>query len=246
MPRVVGRHTARAPRGQGHPRGADRPPTDAAHAARKPRAVRRPSEYDRDVTVASGKKTPPDKLAAALEVFARTGNLREAARQTDVPESTLRGAIDRSQLAQARAAHARARDEKIREGCEAVGAGLALTGQILRAEQVNGPGLEAKDIAALMNAVARGTDLLLADRADDDRRRQARLTRERTRLENEVLRARLDGTLPESGSLTATTVNINDPEAVKRRVAELLKSCGLTQQGPAGTTGPAGDPAKAD
>lgn len=186
--------------------------------------------------MAHGSPTDPDKIDAALRELARTGNVRGAARAAGLAESTLRSALGPEKIAQARAAYAHARDAKIREGCRAVGAGLGLTRRLLRAESADGPGLEPRDIAALMNASSRATDTLLSARADEDRRHQARLTRERTRAEIELLHARLNGTLPEQGA-GHTTINVHDAEAVERRIQELLKAVGPAAPRAAGPPG---------
>lgn len=146
--------------------------------------------------MARGTPLTPQQVETALAVYERTGNASKAARAIDVEPSTVtrllarRGEQTRAQL------HARACEKGIRKGrAQLARVGKLLDG-VLKVETKAGVSLEPKDIAALANALARNVAVRVEVASREDSRRQAALTRAKTRAEIEFLRMRNAGTLP--------------------------------------------------
>lgn len=131
-----------------------------------------------------------------LESYGRTVNACETAREVGRTESSVRFVIGQAKITRIRERHARECEKALRKSRGRLGASEAIAARLLSSEGTEGPGMEPKDIAALMNAQAKlsGTLVTVADHTA--RTRQARLTREKTRLECEFLRKRMDGKLP--------------------------------------------------
>lgn len=145
----------------------------------------------------------PAQLAKAADVYASTGNYSEAARAVEADVSALRRQLiaheepDRTKL------HARAIDAGMRRGRKRLALVIELGDGRLRAA------VDPKGFAMVANAIARATEALHALSEKRNRDRQARLTREKTRAEIEVLKAKARGDLPPDVTITAT-----DPTAV--------------------------------
>jgi hypothetical protein len=159
----------------------------------------------------------PDELERAAEVYAKTGSYSKAARAIGAPDhSTVRKALlrlggpDRSQL------YARAIARSLRKSRRYLDRGQALAARLLAAEGTDGPGMEPQHIAALLNAISRTTETLATLQTTADKRRVSRLTRDKTRLETELLRAEV-----EQAKLDPSTgAPLLDPEDVKALVLQ--------------------------
>jgi hypothetical protein len=140
--------------------------------------------------MARGVPLTPEQIEAAAEVFARTQNVSEAARAIGVPVSTLHSAFARAKIVRARDAHARACERGLRLVRRQIERSTGFVADRLREEAEAGEGLEPRDLAALLGALARSSDaqISLADR--EDRRRVARLARNKTRAETALTEAR--------------------------------------------------------
>jgi transposase-like protein len=150
--------------------------------------------------MARGVPLTPEQLATAAEVYERTGNYSEAARTIGVEPSTVyramrrRGGQNRAKLHTRACARATRRARRhLSDAVDRLGARVALSDD------------DAK-LARLAEALAKTTGALLAVGDRGDRNRQAALTREKTRTEIALNRAKLAGTLP------ADNLNVNvDP-----------------------------------
>jgi hypothetical protein len=139
----------------------------------------------------------PQQIQQAVEVYTQTGNYSEAGRAIGVPPNTARVALLRHGEADRCQLHALATARGIRKARRGLDKGLSLLDRLLDAEAADGPGLEPRDIAALLNARARLTEVLLNVAEREDRRKQSRLTRAKTQAETRVLEAKAKGLLPE-------------------------------------------------
>lgn len=128
-----------------------------------------------------GPRLTPEQIEEASEVFARTNNTSEAARAIGVNESTLRAAFDRIRIARNRELHARACEEGMQEGVQYLRDVSQRCHALIMGNLTAAAGLEASDFASLGRTVngAQATIAALAKR--DEERRQARLTRVKTR-----------------------------------------------------------------
>lgn len=139
-----------------------------------------------------GPRITPEQMERAAEVFARTNNVSEAARAIGVASQTLHEAFKRLRIGRNRKLHAEACERGIREQRER----LRRLSSIAESVIGNAGELEPKDLAALMNATSKAADTMATFAAREDSRKQSRLTREKTRAETELIRARIAGTLP--------------------------------------------------
>lgn len=140
-----------------------------------------------------GAHLTPAEISEAAKIYQETGNLLETARRTGRPESTLRMAFKRLGLAKKREIHARAIEAGIRKARKGLTKSLDLLDKVLTEDSEHGPSIEPRDIASLLNARARAVDSLLSVAQNVDRTKQARLTREKTKAEIELLKKKASG-----------------------------------------------------
>jgi DNA-binding MarR family transcriptional regulator len=152
-----------------------------------------------------------EQTELALEVYGRTGNASEAARAIGCEPSTVTRLLDRLRKQRRAQLHARACDRGLREARRQVDAVARLVHRVVSEETGAGVSLEPRDLATLANTLARLADsrIALADR--EDRRRSARLARQKTRAEIAALAARDDDT---AGDVTVVVRVAGDPPAV--------------------------------
>ena len=93
----------------------------------------------------------------------------------------------------------------IRRGADAIDKSVTLIDRLLDAESVDGPGMEPRDVAALLRAQASLVAELRALREHTGRTKLARLTRDKTRAEIELLRGKIAGTHVDRVSLEHLT-----------------------------------------
>ena len=146
--------------------------------------------------------TPAQKRKLA-QVFTETGNASEAARRAGIDERVARRHL--SPQAERARLYTRARDEGIRRGADAIDKSVTLIDRLLGAENTGRPGMEPRDVAALLRAQASLVAELRALREHTGRTKLARLTRDKTRAEIELLRGKIDGTHVDRVSLEHMT-----------------------------------------
>ena len=163
-----------------------------------------------------GPRLTPEQIERAAEVYARTGNLSESARAIGVAVETLRYAFKRLRIAKNRQLHAEACERGIREQRER----LRRLSSIAESVIGNAGELEPKDLAALMNATSKAADTMVTFASREDSRKQSKLTREKTRAETELIRARIAGTLPAE----KVDVSHDARDALVERLARLART----------------------
>ncbi len=170
--------------------------------------------------MARGVPLTPAQIATAAEVFERTGSYSDAARAIGATPQAARRAILRGGASRFNRVqlHARAIGRGIRIGRRCLA--TALEHALPRLEKA----ADGREYGAVVNAIARATDALLALDERTGRRSQARLTREKTRVEIELLRGRIAGTLPAAKHdvRAFTNVDVTNLGAIEERLAELL------------------------
>lgn len=171
--------------------------------------------------MAIGKPLTPEQIAIIAEEYEKTGSYSAAARALGVDESTARKALKRRSNPTRSDLYARAEENGIRRARKDLKARSELINKIL--DPQHDPlslGVEPKDIASLVRAQAdlARTQLLIAERRE--RLRTQRLTRDKMRAEIKLIDARMKGTLPPDHHVV-TTVDLEDPDAVAKRLAEL-------------------------
>lgn len=149
------------------------------------------------------------------QVFTETANASEAARRAGVSDRAAREWL--SPKAERRRLYARARDEGVQAGAAAIDKSVTMVDRLLAAEDSDGPGMEPRDIAALLRAQASLVAELRALQEHTGRRIQARLTRDKTRAEVALLGAKLAGTYVDRVSLEGTP-----DDELDRRIAQHL------------------------
>jgi len=151
--------------------------------------------------------TPAHKVKDLLREFARTLDASASARAVGIPERTARDIIARHERTAAlRRGHARACERAIREGRKALREELAGARAYLREHtdpNSNVSALEPRDYAAVLNSIGSMVDRSLAVDANRDRRRLARVNRDKLRAEIALLEAKARGDVQEIVVLTA-------------------------------------------
>lgn len=134
----------------------------------------------------------PAELETLAELYGASGNASEVAAELGVSVSTVTRALARLGAQNRAKLQERALARGLLRGGELLTQTAESIAEILRCESEAGPGLEAKDYASLVRALAMvvGTTAKLDER--EERRRQARLTRRKTKAETEVLRRKAD------------------------------------------------------
>lgn len=130
-----------------------------------------------------GRKTPPPKVEAAKQKLRRSGSLLAAAKAVGVPESTLRGAIGKEELARIRDLHARETEAEVQRMRVKISTVSDLVAEMVVGEVDAGEGVTMADLRAALDSLAKASDSIvrIADRGD--KRRSAALTRQKTRAE---------------------------------------------------------------
>lgn len=158
-------------------------------------------EWASESTVASGKKTDAETVRKIAEVYGRTGNASEAARVAGVPIKTAAKIIAREKRAKPAEIRARAFAEGVETGTKALRAIIA--SGVRRLESV-----DDSSFGSLASSLARAAEALPRVESAPEDRKLARLAREKMRAETELLRRRVEGSLPpeqHAVSLTAMT-----------------------------------------
>jgi len=173
-----------------------------------------------------GRRLTPDEIETASKVLAKTGNVSEAARAIDVAESTLRAALKRVRITRNRDLHARACERGLRTARER----LAKVAEVAEKVIATDKDLAPRDLAALLNAVAKNTDTLAGVAEREERRKQSRLTRQKTRAEIELLQRKISGE-------HVDRVQVGTDDALDQRITELLAAAGRPSPPDEGSTG---------
>ena len=155
--------------------------------------------------MAAGTPLTPAQVRTITRVYTETGNASEAARRAGVATSTVTRFLERTDKLQRATLYTRARDEGIRRGADAIDRSVTLIDRLLDAESTDGPGMEPRDVAALLRAQAALVAELRALREHTGRTKQARLTREKTRAEIKLLEGKIAGTHVDRVSLEHLT-----------------------------------------
>jgi len=138
--------------------------------------------------------TPAEK-AAIVARYVETANGREVAREFGLPEVTVRRVIQRAQLAQKDALHARAVASAIRKARKLLATNVEMISRYLAKHAgVDGvPDLEPKDVSALLNAQSNVSAKLMEVEERLEAKRMARLSRDLKRQEIEIATKRAKG-----------------------------------------------------
>lgn len=128
-----------------------------------------------------GPRLTPEEVEIASEVYARTSDTSAAAAAIHRNESTLRAFFERVRIARNRDLHARACEDGLREGLGFLMDVARDCHGVLTRRTTTPSGLEASDFAALGRAVNQAIATVAALAERDEKRRQARLTRQKTR-----------------------------------------------------------------
>ena len=149
--------------------------------------------------------TPAEK-AAIVARYVETANGREVAREFGLPEVTVRRVIQRAQLAQKDALHARAVAAAIRKARKLLAANVQMVSRYLAKHAgVDGvPDLEPKDVSALLNAQSNVSAKLMEVEERLEAKRMARLSRDLKRQEIEIAAKRAAGEHREQVSVDAS------------------------------------------
>lgn len=138
----------------------------------------------------------PEQLQQVSELYASNGNYSETARTLGLPENTVRLALQRMRNANRRDLNTRAIERGMRDGRKRLRSIIALSEDLLSVEDGTLFEMDGKEFAAIAGAVAKATETLshLAER--DNRNKQARLSRQKTREEILLIRATREGKIP--------------------------------------------------
>lgn len=150
------------------------------------------ADDDTDDTTSRRGPLTPAELETLAELYGASGNASEVAEQLGVSVSTVTRALARLGAQNRAKLQERALSRGLLRGGELLTQTAESIAEILRCEAESGPSLEAKDYAGLARALAMcvGTTAKLDER--EERRRQARLTRKKTKAETEVLRRKAE------------------------------------------------------
>jgi hypothetical protein len=135
-----------------------------------------------------GTPLPPEVAELIGELYAKTGNLSETARQLNLAFETVRDTVAKSSNARRRQLHEQAIDEGLERGREHLSAAVDLLGRQYVEELTSGT-LEPNHRRDLMLALAAGSRALVTQKLLSLKVDQSRLTRKRTRLEIDELAA---------------------------------------------------------
>lgn len=172
------------------------------------------ADDDTDDTTSRRGPLTPAELETLAELYGASGNASEVAEQLGVSVSTVTRALARLGAQNRAKLQERALSRGLLRGGELLTQTAESIAEILRCESDAGPGLEAKDYAGLARALAMcvGTTAKLDER--EERRRQARLTRKKTKAEIEALRK---GLLPPAEQLLMLLAGLSREDKVRLR-----------------------------
>lgn len=162
-----------------------------------------------------GRRLTPDEIEKASKVFAKTGNEAAAAEAIGVNRSTMHAVFARLKIERNRTLHARACERGLRAARER----LAKVAEVAEKVIATDTKLAPRDLAALLNAVAKNTDTLAGVAEREERRKQSRLTRQKTRAEIELLQRKISGE-------HVDRVQVGTDDALDQRITELLAAAG--------------------
>lgn len=176
------------------------------------------SERDDDDGPRRGPLTPAE-LETLATLYGASGNASEVAAELGVSVSTVTRALARLGAQNRAKLQERALARGLLRGGELLTQTAESIAEILRCESEAGAGLEAKDYASMARALAVvvGTTAKLDER--EERRRQARLTRRKTKAEIEALRK---GLMPPVEQLLMLLAGL--PREDKIRVRDMLRA----------------------
>lgn len=161
----------------------------------------------------------PEQTTTILQAWEETGNASEGARRAGCSADAAQRAVDKSEERKRAELHAAARTRGIDNARRRLGRASKLADHILHVETAAGVSLEPKDIAALIGALVRSSEALVTIDERYDRRAQARLTRDKTRAETELLRKKINGEHVDRVAFEG----VSDDE-LDRRIAERVRS----------------------
>lgn len=180
-----------------------------------------------------GPRITATQVETASRVYAETGSVRAAAAAAGVSDVGLARLFRRQRMSRKVARHAEACDRGLREGRRSLRGSVALVDALLSQTTPDSPGMEPRDIAALLNAKSNSIATLDKVAARVDAQKQARLTRAKTRAEIQLLRDKINGKYVERVSHEG----LSDDD-IERRIADKLRgSAGDVAGGSAGAAG---------
>lgn len=198
-----------------------------------------------------GPRLTPEQVETAAEVFGRTGNTSEAARAIGVPESTLRTWFEKNRTAMRtarnRELHTRACETGLRKARKYLTTGLAVVDKMLRDNaflgETEGGGavpvsLEPEQLARLVGSLGQAATAMVKLSEAGDTRRQARLSRAKSRADIRKVNAEI-AALEREGAPTMEkllTMLSQMPEGDVRRAIEALRARGQGDAPPPATT----------
>ena len=161
----------------------------------------------------------PAQVETIARVYALTSNASEAARQAGVDVSTVTAWVRKRKDRERSQLHERACARGLRKGRRSLDRTMSLIDRVLSDETGAGIGIEPKDIASLAKAQASLASTLLAIEGRASQRKQSKLTRAKTRAETDLIRRRIEGTLPPE----SVTVTHEARDELAARFARILR-----------------------
>ena len=157
-------------------------------------------------------KLSPAERARIAARYVETSNASQVARECGVSEGTVRNVIAQQGVANRYELHARAVDKAVRKARRSLARRIdSVDMYLLHAADVDNEkvpgviGLEPRDFAAVLNAQCNITARLHESQERAERSRQARLTRDKTRAETALLKARTEAISGLSSALQGAT-----------------------------------------
>ena len=186
-------------------------------------------------------KLSPSERAAVAARYVETSNASAVAREFGVSEGTVRNVIAQQGVANRYELHARAVDKAVRKARRSLARridsiDMYLLNAVSEDEKVPGVvGLEPRDFAAVLNAQCNVIARLHESQERIERKRQSRLTRDKTRAETAFLKARTEALDGVKAALAGAT---DEELAMVASIIERSRKRGLSQsnQDRAGTT----------
>lgn len=180
-----------------------------------------------------GPRVTATQVETATRVYAETGSVREAAAAAGVAHQTLHDYFKRERIGRNRTRHAEACDRGLREGRRSLRDSVALVDSLLSRTTADSPGMEPRDIAALLNAKSNSVATLDKVAARVDAQKLAKLTRAKTRAEIELIRRKISGDHVDRVSLE----HLTDDDVDARLAALAAGAAGDVAGGSAGVAG---------
>ncbi len=148
----------------------------------------------------------PEQIATAAAEYARTGSYEAAGKAANADPSAIRRRLIAASEPDRAARHAAACERGLRDGRKQLNDMAALVYHVAYTENRSGASLEPKDLASLANSLVRLNEarVHIADR--EDRRRTARLTRARTRVDTQRISAEVEALKKDPSGLLAKLI----------------------------------------